>query len=460
MKRRENQKSNWLDPNTTAENERLPKWFGLAWTTRGTSVTINAVFIAYITYYATDMLGLSAGLIGFLILLSKIFDAFTDLIAGFIIDKTNTKWGKARPYEIFILFTWLFTIIMFSIPDWSTTAKASIIFIMYSLINAVCITFLGAEDAVYMARSIRNTQNRISVMSVSGAIGMIAAVVFSIIFPQLMATVGATKEGWSYLAMIIGIPCGLIGLLRMVLIKEVVVDEKVETTSETKVSFKQTLGAVMKNKYIFIIALINFITFLIANLSTTVTTYYFKYIVGDIRLMSIASLGVLATPVLLIVFPMLTRKFGTTNIMRGAIVFGIIGLIIRSIGGTNMTTIVIGGLIASIASIPVTVMINAYLIDCMDYGEWKSGIRVEGMLNSISNFMAKFGTAVSSGVVGLILSMAGYNGATETQVASANQAIIALYNYLPLALYVVMFLLAMAYTIDKFMPKVRESLSK
>ena len=427
-------------------------------------ITINAVFIGYVTYYATDMLGLSAGLIGMLLLVSKIFDGVTDLVIGFIIDKTHTKLGKARPYEIFIVLAWFFTIIMFSVPDGlSTVGKAALVFVMYVLINAVCMTCLGGEDAVYMARAIRSPKNRISVMSISGAIGMIIVVVFSIVFPQLMATIGSTKAGWSKLAIMLGVPLAIIGLGRMIFIKEVVSDEDekntvTENTSQEKVGFKTMLSAVSKNKYIFILAGLYFLTFIITGLNTTSTTYYFKYIVGDIGLQSIASLGALFTPVVLIVFPALTQKFGTTNIMRGSAIFGIIGIAIRTIGGTNMTTILIGGTIASFSSLPLTSLINTYLIDCMDYGEYKTGVRVEGMLNSITNFMGKLGNALASGLTGLIMGLSGYNGEALVQSDSANAAIIGMYNYMPMILFALILLLSIAYTIDKHMPDVRKAL--
>ena len=203
---------NWKDPNTTAENEILPKWFSLAWTSRGTAVTLNVLLIGYATYYATDILGLSPGLMGILILASKLFDGVTDLVVGFIVDKTHTKLGKARPYELFVIAMWFFTVLMYATPDWGSTGQAVWVFATYSIINAVCNTFLGGIDAVYMGRAIRNEGNRIKVMSFSGAIGMIAAIVFSILFPQVLGTLGTTKEGWLQIAVSFAIPLTIIGL--------------------------------------------------------------------------------------------------------------------------------------------------------------------------------------------------------------------------------------------------------
>ena len=227
-----------------------------------------------------------------------------------------------------------------------------------------------------------------------------------------------------------------------------------------KPDFKTMLKCVVQNKYIFIIAVLNFITFIISGLSTTTQTYYFKYIVGNTDLMSLTGMASLTTPIMLIIFPWLTRKFGTTKIMRAGAVCGIVGIAIRTIGGTNMVTLMLGCIIASVASIPLTVMINAYLIECMDYGEWKTGIRVEGMLNSISNFMAKVGSGVAAGGIGIIMGMAGYDGNAAVQTSTANNAIIGVFNILPLVLYIIMIVLSLAYTIGKYMPQVQEDLQK
>ena len=107
-------KANWLDPSTTAENEVLPGYLKWAWTSRGLSLALNVILIMQLTYYCTDMLGMGATLVGTLLLASKIFDGVTDLFVGFIIDATHTKWGKARPYEIFIVFVWGLTVLLFS----------------------------------------------------------------------------------------------------------------------------------------------------------------------------------------------------------------------------------------------------------------------------------------------------------------------------------------------------------
>ncbi len=454
-------KPNWADPATTAENEVLPKYFKWAWTSRGLSLALNVILIMQLTYYCTDMLGMKATLVGTLLLASKLFDGVTDLLVGFVIDKTNTRFGKARPYEICIVFVWLLTILMFSTPNFGTTGKAVFIFIMYTLINSICATFLNGGDAVYLARSVRSEKNRVSVMSFNGGIIMLFIIVFSMLLPQLIAGIGSTKAGWTVIAVAIGIPMAIIGMLRFAFVKEVVHTEPAKTgETEQTVPLKTGLSCIMKNKYIWILAGMTFVVQLATNIGSAVNTYYFKYIMGNIRLATLVSMSSMITPLVMIVFPVLTRKFGTVTILKIGAVLGVIGYGIRIIGGTNLVTLTVGSLIGGVAILPVTMMISIYLIDTMDYGEWKTGTRVEGMLGSVNSFCSKLGSGIASALVGLIMGLAGYDGSLAVQSASANASIIALFNYVPMILMIVLLLLAIAYKLDKELPQIKADLEK
>lgn len=250
--------ANWLQPLTTAENEVLPGCFKWAWSSRGLSLALNVILIMNLTYYCTDMLGMSAALVGTLLLASKIFDGVTDLVVGFIIDRTQTKLGKARPYEICIVLVWIFTVMLFSVPTMSVTLEAAYIFVLYAIINSICATFLNGSDAVYLARSVRSEKNRVSVMSFNGAVIMIVSILISILMPQLIAGPGSTKAGWTLMAGSFAIVMGAIGILRFIFIKEVVgmnqAEVKNEKTDIAKIPVMTGLKCIVQNKYVFILA--------------------------------------------------------------------------------------------------------------------------------------------------------------------------------------------------------------
>lgn len=460
---KEKVKPNWSDPATTAENEKLPRYLKWAWTSRGVALAVNVILLMQLTYYCTDILGMSAVLVGTLLLVSKLVDGFTDLCVGFLIDRTSTKWGKARPYEICIVLVWIFTIMLFSAPASGTVVQSIYILVLYALINSVCATCLNGGDAVYLARSIRSEKNRVSIMSFNGGIIMVFSIVISMVLPQLIAGIGTTRSGWTLIACMIGIPMGLIGMLRFVFVKEVAAPAETRQPEEAKresVPFKTGVACAFKNKYIWIVAGMTFVVQLSSNIGSAVNTYYFKYIMGNIGLATLVSMTSLITPFIMIIFPVVSRKLGMGGVLKLVAVMGVIGYAIRTIGGTNMVTLMIGSVIGSVAVLPISMMVSIYMIDCMDYGEWHTGVRVEGILSSVNSFLSKLGSGIASSLVGIIMGLAGYDGTLEVQSAAANTSIVALFNWVPLILMVALLLLAIAYKLDKQIPQIREELAK
>ena len=125
-----------------------------------------------------------------------------------------------------------------------------------------------------------------------------------------------------------------------------------------------------------------------------------------------------------------------------------------------MVTIMIGSLMAGLGCVPLNMMINTYLIDCMDYGEWKTGIRVEGMIASVINFARKCSGGVASAILGIVMMLTGYDGLAEAQTASAEMGIIGMYTIFPIFIFGGIFVLSLMYTIDKTRPQMVEALKK
>lgn len=445
---------------------KLPVWKTLAWSSRAVSLSLNVILMGYLTFYCTDMLGLSALVVGTVMLLSKLADGVTDLIVGFIIEKTHTKWGKARPYELFILGLWFFTILLFQVPEsLSVTGKYIYIFTLFFLANSICYTFVSGNETIYLVRAFPKKEEQISLLSVNGSIVMVIAIVFNIFFPKIIKNVGTTAAGWSKIAIVMGVPLVMIGMLRFLFIHEVVEEREVTKEGEAKqntvksLSLKEMLSLMLKNKYTWLLVGMVLIVNFISNMSV-VTTYYFKYIVGDIGLQSVPAMASMLTPVIILTFPMLSRKFGTDGVLRGSLIMSIAGVIIRAAGQTNLVTLVIGSGLFMLGIMPISMMVAAYTSETMDYGEWKNGVRVEGPLNSVIAFSQKIAPALASGLTGLIMGKAGYDGKAQIQTASANQAIVILYNWVPIVLLAAALVLAGMWKLGKIMPQIQEDLAK
>lgn len=459
---REKKKTNWSDPATTAENERLPGWLKWVWSMRGLAFSLNTVLLLQITYYCTDMLGLSPGLVGGLLMGSKILDAFTDLMAGYIIDKTNTRWGKGRPYDVAVALTWFFTVLLFSVPDFGEVGKAVYVFILYALVNSVCSTLCMVADPVYMANAIRSDRNKMSVTSFQGAFIMLGATVTGIFVPQLVGTIGTEKAGWTIIALIFAVPCSIVGSIRLFTVKEVCHNHGTVVNTAQKLTLKDGLRALSQNSFAIILCVL----VILNNAQTTIASasagYYFKWIFGNISLASIVSLPTMLTPIALIFIPALSRKIGNGRVLRAGLVLMVIGYVVRLLGGTNLITILIGSACTAMGTIPIGTLLSIYSFECMDYGEWKTGVRIEGMIASTSSFAYKLGGGIGSGLLGLFMSASNYIS-SETATAQPDSALSMIrfsFSGLPMIIAVIALILAMFYRIDRIRPQMMRELSE
>jgi GPH family glycoside/pentoside/hexuronide:cation symporter len=446
------------DPQTALPRDtKLPPFFSLRFATRGFALAVNVVVLLQLTFYATDILGLPAALVGGLFLAAKLFDGATDLVAGFFIDRTNTRWGKARPYELFLIPLWLLTIAIFSTPDMGTFWQAAYLFVLFSLINSVCATFLNASEAVYLKRAIRGDVKYAKVLSRQGVFIILIAAIASIMLPQLMATWGTQPGGWTLIAAVYGIPLMLIGLVRFFTIKELPEDETDHVTEE-RLGVAGTLRALFANRYVFILATIVLLANVVISTNAVVGAYFFKYILGDLALLSLVSLAGIVVPLAYLLFPLAVRTIGALNFVRIGLGVAILGYSMVLIAPNSLPMVVFGQLLGSFTTV-ITMLAGYFIIQAMAYGEWKSGKRIDAVTNSISGFASKLGQGIAAAGVGLIMGAVGYNGLADTQTAVAESAIVTLYSLMPLIITAVMFALTYLYKVDKHIGAIQADLS-
>ncbi|MGL6201221.1 MAG: MFS transporter [Lachnospiraceae bacterium] len=438
------------------------KIYPLAWCTRGFSLGVNTLLLMQATYYATQSLGLSAGLVGAMFLASKIFDGITDLVAGYIVDKTHTRFGKARPYELFLIPTWILTVIFFSTPaSMGTVGKAIWVLVFYILIQAVCVTFLSASETTFLARSATDDSLRAKALTVAGIMATLVPTMASMIFPQLLARWGGEPGGWTKIILVFAVPLTIIGMFRFIFIKEVDVDNSVGAQKKDNISFKECIKAMLKNKYLVIFVSATFFCAVSNNLVSGIGTYFFQYIVGDIGKMSITSMLGLLTPFTLLFFPVVVRKGHAMNFVRVGLVCATIGAIIKYLAGANMTLILIGSLFAMIPGASLIQMIGSmFMIQCMDYGEWKTGVRVEAMMNSVNGFASKVAAGVGSGLLGVLMGATGFVSGAAEQGGSALSTIRLGYSLIPAAFYIIMLVILHFFDLDKKQGKIRADLTE
>lgn len=430
----------------------IAKFWG--WQARAISMGCMVIILGYLSMYCTDVLMIPAEIVGMMLLVSKVFDGITDLIAGFIIDNTHTKLGKARPYELCIIALWLCTWLLYSCPQgWAMVVKCIWVFIMYTLVNSVFATLLYSNQTTYLLRAFPNQEQIVKLNSYGGIVITIGCAVVSMLFPQLMVSMATSGAGWSKLVGIFALPLLIIGLFRFIFVKESV---EIDNGKEAKVTFKDMIDVLKNNKYIYAVGSVCFCYNLI--LGMNVQTYYFKYIGGGVgRITALASLSM---PLLIVmfIFPVVLRKgVALSRLWMFGAIIGVVGYAVNFFAGSNLVILMIGGVLFSFAGLPIAYLSGLMNLDCAEYNVLTGKKRAEATVSAISSFAIKIGQGVGAGMLGIILSAFGYDGKLQTQSATALMGIRCLYSIFPAILFAVIVIILACYKLDtKVLKELRE----
>jgi Na+/melibiose symporter-like transporter len=435
-----------------AAKDKVGAWRMVAWQSRSISLGCNMLILGFLTIYCTDTLKMPAALVGTLLMASKLFDGVTDLFAGFIVDKTNTKIGRGRPYELSIIGVWLCTWLMFACPpEFSMVAKAAWVFAMYAFVNSIFATLLNASNTVYMVRAFSKQEHYVAISSYGSIIVFLSAIAVNVSFPILMAQLATSAGGWKTLITIYTVPFLLIGLLRFFFIKET---NNVDAVSGEKVNFKELMSVLKSNRYIYTVAIMLFVFSFVTNMGVGV--YYFTYVVKDVGLMGPLALTQVIILPLVFLFPPIIRKFSTTKLILAGLLLMSLGALVNFFAMDNFILLVLGGILTGAGAVPVSMLSGLMIIDCADYNEWQGRPRAEGTLGSVTGFTTKLGAAIGAGVMGVLLSMSGYTGDVSTQPESADFIIRMLFSIIPMVLYLLVAFTLKFYKLDKLVPQIRK----
>lgn len=415
-------------------------------------------FIAsFITIYMTDTVGISAGIIGTIILLARAFDGLTDIFMGTIVDNTDTKMGKAKPWVFWTApILGILTFLLFNVPDFGQTGKVIYIFIIYILISAI---FYTANNVAYSSLTSFMTNDEKDRTSL-GSIRFIfanAAVLFITAFTTVLVTsFGGGQKGWTFVALLYGLLCAIPLMITGFFVKERNVATK--QTSEQRIPFIKIMRALLSNKY-FNITLILYFLWYLRQTENASRIYYATYIFKDADLMGILSAAALVPMIIGLLFaPYITGKIGLKRSVISGLIISVIGYIIMAIFSENVLGFVIGAVINGFGLAPLQAGLTTFVADVGDLAYWKSGIPVQGSVFSITSAGMKIGQGVTAALVGWFLQFGGYIANSTVQPDSSIFAMKAITIYFPFLIVISMIVVVLFLNYDKMMPKVRHDI--
>lgn len=443
-----------MEKTKTNNPEKVSLGKSLLWNTRPLSFGAVTILMGYLSMFCTDMLQMPAALVGTLLMVSKIFDGVTDLIAGYIVDNTKTKLGKGRPYELCLIGVWVCTFALFaSNVEWSMAMKSAWLLVMYTLIWSIFGTMLNAAETPYIIRAFGDPIAVTKVSAIGGVFITLGCMVVSISLPMVVGTLGTTVAGWRKIIAMYAVPLLLIGFLRFLTIREVFVPE--QDVKGEKVTIKDILTVLKSNRYIWLLAIVSMIPQTISGMGAN--TYYFNIVVGDITKLSAMSMIGLVSTLFILFFPAMMKKRSAMDLIGIFSAIGVAGYIMVFFAGSNMIALIVAFFLSGLASLPASYMRSPIIMDVAEYNERHGRPRMEATLAAATNFTVKIGQALGAFLLGIILSAGGYDGALAVQPDSAVMSIRVLNSFIPAALMLLSFICAVAYRpLDAFLKKERE----
>ncbi|MGO4728916.1 MFS transporter [Paenibacillus sp. 2KB_22] len=426
-------------------------------------VALNSIngLIGMLTYFYTDKVGIAAATVGTIMLITKFINAIADLLMGRIVDATKSKYGKARPWILWMALPTLASIILlFTVPaEASSTVKTFYALATVAFASAIVYTGIAIPFGSLMAIRTRSVEERGKMGLTRTIFGYIIGMIIAIALIPLTNMLGGDQKAWIIVAVVLGIVSFISLILTFLASKEN--NTGISIVESDNIPFWESIKLLFQNKYWVIMLFAQLLINMLYTLNGSTGIYYTKYILGNENLIGIMG-AVGLVPVFLgfvMVGPMI-KKFGLTRTARIGMILGIVSSLIRCFMPYNFIAAIVLGGIATLATIPMMAVGGVLVNNTVEYGEWKTGKRLVGMVNSANSFGVKIGMGLATAMIGWILAMGNYDGALITQADSAITSILVLTVYLPLVIFVLTYLCLRKYDLDEKYPQIVKELEE
>lgn len=438
-------------------SERVPLWrkilYGLG--TGGGNI-FSQIAAAFLLSYYTDTALMGAAAVGTMFVICRVFDGVSDLLMGALVDKTNTKWGKARPWLILSgPLTFIGIVLLMHVPaSFGDGGKLIYAYATYIFMNVIVYTIFGIANTALLPLMTRDPKDS-TMLATFSAVGnsIIGLIAGSAITPLVLAL------GWHWSSIILGLFAGVLVLISGLVNTEDASGSAIaEGHQGPKPSLKEQFPAVLKNRYFWLLLLIGAFSLLMNANAIAAQIYYCGTVLGDPMLMSVLiTAGQLPGIFILLLMPAISNKWSKQGFLLLGSVLLIAGFVITGLSGSNLTGVIVGTVIRSLGATPLLSAVFALVPDCVEYGYWKYGVRSEGLISSAQSIGSKIGMGFGSGICAWILAGAGYDPTAMVQSDSVISAIKFDYTYMGAIFGVVILVLVLMLNVEKYASQFREA---
>ena len=431
------------DPLTSAELTGL--------TFAGTTLAVlNVVINVFIAYFYTNTVGLKATTVGTLLLITRVADGFSDLGMGIIIKKTQSKWGQARPWCLRMAAPLLVSVILtFYIPQyWDLTAKTLYACISYFLMINIAITPAGLVGSVLGTNMTVSPESRRKNALISTPIVLICSVVGNMVVLKITQSMNDSYEAWRIVAVMFGL-LAFVGQLAQFLLTRERITKFYTTQKNLNNSINESLPALIKNKYFIIMCFVGMMT-AVDSAMAGCSIFYLRYVLNKMELLGV--MGIITLFFMLsgiALTPIIAKKIPVKHLILAGLAIKIATYAINFISPGNLALFLCFTALRSFVGAPLMLNSSVYLLNTIEYGEFKTGILANHLILSVSSVCSKIGSGFGGALIGWMLAFGGYDGLEAVQTTSARNMIIAIYFLIPLIVSAICFILLSRYKLDE-----------
>lgn len=429
---------------------------------------------AYLNLFYVDVLrigGIAGGMfLALLPLLSKIFDAVTNLIMGQIIDKTRTRQGKIRPWILVSGPLLTFSgIMLYCVPKASTMVQAIWVAISYNIYFALAFTIYNMSQILLIPLSTRNTKQRdgLALLINMGQSMLPGSVVYMFAPLFLLPWMGVDASRWALVMSIISIVLLPGVLLQYFFTKERISEDGASEKIQT-VSLGQQMKACFSNKF-WVYYLLLFLSYQFQQSMYSIsTTFFCNWVAGTyndgVTLTLVNVIGQMPLGIGVFLLWPLAKKFGKRKTMLVGMVMAVVGSMIVWMFPHNMPVVLAALAFKSFGMLP-TYLIVAYMAEAMDHVEWRSGFRCDGLTATFTNVAVTVMAGLTTSIFNAGLNSKGYvppaaDGSWVAQNADVQGFLTNCVALVPAVCFAIMLVCAYLFKVEDMMPQISADIAK
>ena len=423
------------------------------------------LFGAYLMFFYTDIFGLSAAAVGTMFLITRVWDSIFDPVIGVISDRTDSRWGKFRPYLLYLAIPFgLIGILTFYTPSsLGATGKLVYAYVTYSLmmmvysgINVPYASLLGVMSADLKERGTLSSF-RMMFAYVGSFIALLLFMPMANAFSGKDADIADKQYGWLMAVVVIAIMCAILFFCCFAWTKE-----RVKPIKDTRSSLKEDIRDLLHNRPWWILFGAGIASLVFNSIRDGAAVYYFKYYIveEDYHVISFfgmsfllsglfLAVGQVANIVGVVLAAPVSNRIGKKRTFAAAMLLAtVLSIVFFWFDKNDLVLIFVFQCLISICAGSIFPLLWSMYADCVDYSELHSGRRATGLLFSASSMSQKFGWAIGSAVTGWLLAWFGFQS-NEVQSAETIQGIKMFLSWLPAAAALVSMLFIVGYPLGE-----------